>query len=116
MNFHASLKPALFGAVAGAIAVAIIGFSWGGWVTGSKARQMSFDQSRTQVLAVLTPICIEQSSQDPELAAKVAQMKSVQSYARSDIVMDSGWATMPGSTSSNREVARACAEQLYASF
>ena len=29
----AAVKPALWGAAAGAIALAIVGFNWGGWVT-----------------------------------------------------------------------------------
>ena len=33
----AAVKPALWGAAAGAIALAIVGFNWGGWVTGGTA-------------------------------------------------------------------------------
>ena len=33
MNVPSYLKPALTGAVIGAAALAIVGFSWGGWVT-----------------------------------------------------------------------------------
>ena len=32
------LKPALYGAACGAIALATVGFSWGGWVTGGRPR------------------------------------------------------------------------------
>lgn len=35
------LKPALYGALAGATALAIAGFSWGGWVTGGTAEQIA---------------------------------------------------------------------------
>jgi hypothetical protein len=31
------LKPALYGAACGAIALATVGFSWGGWVTGGES-------------------------------------------------------------------------------
>ena len=30
------LKPGLYGAVCGAVAVAIAGFTWGGWVTAAR--------------------------------------------------------------------------------
>ena len=58
------LKPALYGAAAGAAVLAINGFSWGGWVTGSKAQEMAADAA----VAALVPICIEQSNRDPQLA------------------------------------------------
>ena len=31
------LMPGVYGAGVGAVALAIVGFSWGGWVTASKA-------------------------------------------------------------------------------
>ncbi len=37
------LKPGLYGAACGAVALAVIGFSWGGWVTGGMARTMAAD-------------------------------------------------------------------------
>jgi len=37
MKLPIETKPALWGAACGAIALAIVGFSWGGWVTGKKA-------------------------------------------------------------------------------
>ena len=37
MNIPVETKPALWGMAGGAIAAAIIGFTWGGWVTGGRA-------------------------------------------------------------------------------
>ena len=64
----------------------------------------------------LVPICLEQSSQDPQVAATLAQLKDTNSYQRSDLLMKAGWATMPGSSDPNRDVARACMEKLAAQF
>ena len=107
------LKPGLYGAVMGAIALAIVGFSWGGWVTGSTAKEMASEQARLEVVAALVPICIEQSNQDPQLAEKLVQLENVQSYKRSDLIVTAGWATMPGATDANRQVAAACADKLF---
>jgi hypothetical protein len=41
---RSQLKPALWGAVAGAGALAIVGFTWGGWVTGGKADVLARQQ------------------------------------------------------------------------
>jgi hypothetical protein len=49
----------LWGAVAGAAALAVVGFTWGGWVTGGQAEAMTLKRSEAAVVAALTPICIE---------------------------------------------------------
>ena len=66
------LKPGLYGAACGAVALAVIGFSWGGWVTGGTARTMAADQSKAEVVTALSLICVDQSKRDPQLAERVA--------------------------------------------
>jgi hypothetical protein len=106
------LKPGLYGAACGAIALAVVGFNWGGWVTGTTARQMASEQSRTDVVAALTSICLDQSKRDPQLAERVVLLKAASSWERGDIVLKNGWATMPGTTEGNRLVAIACADKV----
>ena len=109
------LKPGLYGAACGAVALAVVGFSsWGGWVTGGTARAMAADQSKTDVVAALSLICVDQSKRDPQLADRVAAIKAASSWNRGDLVMKNGWATMPGTTEANRQVAIACAEKVGA--
>ena len=110
------IKPGLYGAAVGAAALAIVGFSWGGWVTGGKAMQMASDQARLEVVAALVPICVEQSTQDPQVTETLALLKDANSYRRSDMLMEAGWATMPGSSDPNRNVASACMDELAAQF
>ena len=108
------LKPGLYGAVCGAIALAVTGFTWGGWVTGGTAKQMAVDQSRTDLVAALSLICLEQAKSDPQVIERTAAIKTAASYNRGDLVMKHGWATMPGTTEANRQVANACAEKVGA--
>ncbi|MSO77157.1 MAG: hypothetical protein EXQ87_09650 [Alphaproteobacteria bacterium] len=110
------LKPGIYGAGIGAIALAIVGFSWGGWMTADKAKQAAYDMARTEVVAALLPICLEQSKQDPLLVKTLAQLKEAASYQRSDVLMKAGWATMPGTSDPNRNLASACVDKLAASF
>lgn len=116
MNAPEWLQPGLYGAAAGAVALAVIGFSWGGWVTGGTAAEMAEDQARQEVVAALVPICLEQSQQDPRLTETLAQLEEATSYKRSDMLMEAGWATMPGSADPNRAVASACMEKLASQF
>lgn len=116
MNIPEWVKPALQGAAVGAVALAIVGFSWGGWVTGGTANRMASDQARIEVVAALVPICIEQSKLDPQAAATLALLEEASSYKRSDMLMETGWATMPGSSDPNSAVARACMDRLADQF
>lgn len=116
MNIPEGLKPVLKGVVLGAAGLAIVGFTLGGWVTGGTAEKMASDQARLEVVAALVPICIEQSSQDPQAAERLAQLKDAVGYKRPDMLMKAGWATMPGSSDPDRNLAKACLKELAAQF
>jgi hypothetical protein len=109
----AAVRPALWGAVAGAIALAIVGFGWGGWVTGGSAETIAKNSAATAVVAALTPICVEKFRQAADASANLVEMKkATYAWDQSKFVEKGGWATMPGSTEPNSGVARACAESL----
>jgi len=116
MNFPVWTKPAVYGALVGAAALAFVGFNWGGWVTAGTANKMAAEQARAEVVAALVPICIDQSKQDPFVVQTLARLKDTTRYQRSDMLMEAGWATMPGSTDPDRNVATACMEQLATQF
>ncbi|WP_050996350.1 hypothetical protein, partial [Bradyrhizobium yuanmingense] len=95
----AAVRPALWGALAGAIALAIVGFSWGGWVTGGTAETLAKNGAATAVVAALTPICVEKFRQAADASANLVEMKkATYSWDQSKFVEKGGWATMPGST------------------
>ena len=52
MQVPSELKPAAWGAVAGAIALAVIGFNWGGWVTGATANKNAKDAADSAIVRV----------------------------------------------------------------
>ena len=102
------VKLCFWGAVGGAIVAAIIGFSWGGWVTGSNAQKMIEDA----VVSRLTPICVEQFNRDPEKGQKLKNFKKEESWKRDDYVEKQGWATMPGEKKPDSKVAKQCVTLL----
>jgi len=106
------IKPALFGAVGGGIVLAIIGFAWGGWVTGSTAQKLAEEMAEDAVVGRLAPICVEQYKQDSEKDEKLKELKETNSWQRDDYVKKQGWATMPGENEADRKVAGKCAELL----
>jgi hypothetical protein len=113
MNISPNVKPALWGAVGGAVALAILGFTWGGWVTGSTATTMADKQATIEVAKVLAPICFSQFNQQPDAAAKLVELKGIKSlYEQASLIEKSGVATMPGSDKMAKGVSQACAELL----
>ncbi len=110
---RAAVRSALWGAAAGAIALAIMGFSWGGWVTGGTAETLAKNSAATAVVAALTPICVEKFRQAADASANLVEMKkATYAWDQSKFVEKGGWATMPGSAEPNPAVAKACAESL----
>ena len=112
MNAPQWLKPGLVGAGCGAVALAIAGFSWGGWMTGGSAEAMATDRARAEVVATLVPFCVALSQADPNLSRVTAELQAATAYKRPDILMKAGWATMPGADGGNLGLARACALTL----
>lgn len=112
MNVHPHIKPALWGAVAGALGMAIIGFSWGGWVTAATAEIAAKQRGTSAMVAALAPICVDKFRQQANVPESLAELKAVSSWAQGTFVEKHGWATMPGSTTPDASVARACAEMI----
>lgn len=105
-------KLGAWGFVVGSIVVMIVGFSWGGWTTGSTAGRMAVERASAAVTTALVPVCVEKAKTDPAGAKKLAALKVLtSSYEQRDAVSAAGWATV-GSGEPNREVAEACALAL----
>jgi len=115
MKTPAWLSPALYGAGAGAIALAIAGFTWGGWVTGATARTMADDAANVAVAASLTPYCLERARTDPRSVELLAELKAASGFNRRGIIENAGWATPLGSEQPVRALALACEQALASS-
>ena len=112
MNIPVWLQPACFGAVAGAVAVAFVGFSYGGWVTSTAKEKYSKDQAAEQVAQALMPYCIARSKDDPAAITVLAELKAATGYNRRGVLEKAGWATPMGADKPNSLLAAACEVQL----
>ncbi len=107
-----SLTRLLQGAAAGAVATLIIGFYWGGWVTGGTAKDMVQRSSTSAMVAALSPICVDKFQRSNEAAANMTELKKVSTYQQGSFIEKGGWATLPGNDRANSSVAEACANML----
>lgn len=113
MELPTGLKPGLWGAAAGAAAMAIVGFSYLGWSTAATSEKLARDTADTAVVAALVPFCVIKAQADPNLATLTKFQTEQSSWSRSEIVMKAGWATLDGTATANDALARACADKLH---
>jgi hypothetical protein len=69
MEFPPGLKPGLWGAAAGAIGMAIVGFSWLGWSTASTSEKLAQETASSAVVTALVPFCVVKAKADPDASA-----------------------------------------------
>ena len=99
----------VWGLIIGAVIAMIIGFAWGGWLTGGTAQKMS-DEA---VLASRAAICVAQFMKEPDHKEKLKELKELDySYKRAQFIEQGGWDKMPGEEKAGYAVARACADGL----
>ncbi len=117
MKFPTWLKPALFGAAGGAIALAIVGFSWGGWVTGGIGQgygpQIVKRRRGGCADALLYRTCRRSQLDDDD--------RDDGTQGRVDLLAQgnrekAGWATPLGAEKPNADLAQACQLKLAEAF
>jgi hypothetical protein len=107
-------KTMLFWSCAGSVVVAlVVGFTWGGWVTGGTARDMAEtagDESRWELASV---ICVEKFLAAPDAQAQLTELKGLDSsYRQRQFIEAGGWAVMPSKDQATRQAADLCAKVL----
>jgi hypothetical protein len=112
MNMPTNTKPWIHGAVVGAIALAIVGFNWGGWTTSDNADKRAAGAAHDAVVVALVPICVDRFCAQDDATNKLGELSKASTWERGNFIEKSGFATMPGSKTSDSDVARACAEIL----
>ncbi|WP_372615116.1 hypothetical protein [Aquicoccus sp.] len=108
MNIPEATKPAVWGAIGGAIVAIVIGFAWGGWVTGGTASEMQSASAESAVVQAFTPLCVAKAEQEPE---QIALLKEERSYQRDNFVVEAGWVDNV-SEKYQSEVADSCADLI----
>lgn len=94
--FHAS-KTQLFWACAACVAATMVGgFVWGGWVTGGTAKEMANRAATGARAELAAAVCVERFTKGPDMKAKLASLKSADSWKRDDMIEKDGWVTLTG--------------------
>lgn len=112
-----SYKPSkailVWACAATAAATMIVGFNWGGWVTGGTSRTAAAAAADIARGELASAICVERFNAAPDAAAKLIEFKAItDGYKKRQFVEAGGWATMPGQTSPDSRGVQGCATAL----
>ena len=103
------IKPAVWGAVFGAVGIMIVGFSWMGWTLGNTTTRLVAEGRESAVVAALTPFCVANYMKQPDAVKQLALLKADTSfYTQREIIEKAGFATMPGNKEPSSGLATAC--------
>jgi hypothetical protein len=111
-QFRPTKTVLVWSCVASVVLTLILGFGWGGWTTGGKARLAAEGVASDAVAKRLAPICVIRFKADPGKAQKLKELNEVSSYERGEYVKKQGWATMPGEEAPDNRVADECVKLL----
>lgn len=109
-------KTMLFWSCAGSVVVAlIVGFTWGGWVTGGTAREMAKDAGDSSRYELASVICVEKFLDAGDARAQLTTFQAIKSsYKQREFIEAGGWAVMPSKDKATRQSADLCAKVLAA--
>lgn len=110
---YAWVKPAVWGAVIGVVAIMVLGFAQFGWVLGSKAEQMAREQANSAVAVALASVCADRFFAQADSAAQLAQLKLLKmDYAQREFVEKGGWAVSMDTSAPNYQLQSECAKRI----
>lgn len=105
-------KTALFWSCAGCVvATMIVGFTWGGWVTGGTATEMAKDSAEGASAQVAAAVCVQNFMAANNAQPQLASLKEISSsWKRQNFIEDGGWTTIAGQEYD--DAAELCADLL----
>lgn len=94
------------------IGTMVVGFNWGGWVTGGTAAEMANKAAEGASAKLAASMCAAQFNSDPDVTIQLAALKKLDTWQRGDFLKKGGWASMPGSKEPVTGAVELCARQL----
>src|SRR4026209_995281 len=109
MHVPVWIKPAVWGAVVGAVGIMIVGFSWMGWTLGGTTTRLGAEGSESAVITAPAPFSVANYMKQPDAAKQLALLKAdTSSYTQRDLIEKAGFSTLPGSKEPRSGLAAAC--------
>jgi len=111
-NYQASKTLVFWACAACVAATVVVGFVWGGWVTGGTARDMASKAAIGARAELAAALCVSRFESAPDAAAKLASLKASDSWKRGDVIEKDGWVTVANIKEPVAGAAILCVERL----
>lgn len=112
-----SFKRLLQGTAVGFVIAIAVGFNWFGsgfgWMLGSTAEKLAKERAKSEVVAALAPLCVENFRRSANPETSLAELKKIETrYTRQAYIEKAHWDVMAGSKDAVYGVSAACADAL----
>jgi hypothetical protein len=94
------------------VALAFVGFNWGGWVTGGTSESLAVTRTNVAVAEALGPMCVDKFKLASGAAANLEALKKADSWAQADMIEKGSWASVQGPKALDRVSAVATLERM----
>ena len=120
-EYHPSKSGLFWACAGGAILATVVGFAWGGWVTGGSAQSKATDSAAQARQEMASLVCVDRFMAAPDVGIQLTALKEItSSYQQAKFIAEGGWAViMPVSdpvdraaTNNDRKAAALCADSL----
>ncbi len=111
-GFKASKTVLVWSCLGTAVLTMVVGFTWGGWVTGGSAQQRADDAARQATASLAADLCFDNFMAAPNARTQLMALKDESSYQRDNFVEDGGWTTLGGQDKPVSGAAGLCADRL----
>jgi hypothetical protein len=113
-NFTPTKGMLAWTAVGASVLTMVLGFTWGGWVTGGTATRMAAAAGTSAHVDLASSICAANFAIAPTARAQQEELLALSSYQQRGFVEKQPWALMPGEATASRQVAETCARTIAA--
>ena len=104
----------LWSCAASALAVLILGFGWGGWMTVGTADRLVANARQDTRDRLAAAVCVKRFEAAPDAATHLAALAKTGSWDQADFINKGGWVQIPGIDGPLSDAAAICAEKLLA--
>ncbi|WEX08549.1 hypothetical protein [Chelativorans sp. AA-79] len=98
--------------IASVVLTMIVGFTYGGWVTGGTAESMAAQAKEDARENLVANLCVDGFVSSVNAEATFADIKEASSWDRDNLIEEGGWATIDGLEEQVAGAADLCAERI----
>ena len=111
-EYRPSKRTWFWSSVACVVATVVVGFTWGGWVTGGTTNRMAAAAAADARAQLAAAACVNRFENSKDAAAQLAVLKKAYTYRWGDLIEAKGWTTIPGTETPVAGAANLCAQRI----